>query len=123
MSPRLVHSASCRRWVRGGTDGGSAAGRGVASSGAFNGIAPAAMIVFQSLLDGSGRLGGLPLNLGELFDEVYHMARVVENLPDLAVLVEPMLVVRLVLHEQILILHRRLLASAMMTFQLSVSAK
>jgi transposase len=33
----------------------------------------------------------------------------VENLPDLAVLVEPMLVVRLVLREQIAILHRRLL--------------
>jgi transposase len=34
----------------------------------------------------------------------------VENLPDLAVLVEPMLIVRRVLHEQIAILHRRLLA-------------
>src|SRR6202142_962662 len=34
----------------------------------------------------------------------------VENLPDLAVLVEPMLVVRRVLREQIGILHRRLLA-------------
>ena len=34
----------------------------------------------------------------------------VENLPDLAVLVEPMLVVRRVLREQIAILHRRLLA-------------
>ncbi len=32
----------------------------------------------------------------------------VENLPDLAVLVEPLLVVRRVLHEQIVILHRRL---------------
>jgi transposase len=34
----------------------------------------------------------------------------VENLPDLAALVEPLLVVRRVLHEQIGILHRRLLA-------------
>src|SRR5260370_29501742 len=34
----------------------------------------------------------------------------VENLPDLAVLVEPMLIVRRVLREQIVILHRRLLA-------------
>src|SRR5262245_62412120 len=34
----------------------------------------------------------------------------VENLPDLAVLVEPMLMVRRVLREQIVILHRRLLA-------------
>ena len=34
----------------------------------------------------------------------------VENQPDLAVLVEPMLIVRRVLREQIVILHRRLLA-------------
>jgi transposase len=34
----------------------------------------------------------------------------VENLPDLAVLIEPMLIVRRVLREQIVILHRRLLA-------------
>ena len=34
----------------------------------------------------------------------------VENLPDLAVMVEPMLIVRRVLREQIVILHRRLLA-------------
>jgi transposase len=31
----------------------------------------------------------------------------VENLPDLAVLVEPLLIVRRVLHEQIGVLHRR----------------
>ncbi len=34
----------------------------------------------------------------------------VENLPDLAALVEPLLIVRRVLREQIVILHRRLLA-------------
>ncbi len=34
----------------------------------------------------------------------------VENLPDLAVLVEPLLIVRRVVREQIGILHRRLLA-------------
>src|SRR4029453_14413470 len=34
----------------------------------------------------------------------------VENLPDLAVLVEPLLIVRRVLREQIVMLHRRLLA-------------
>jgi transposase len=34
----------------------------------------------------------------------------VENLPDLAVLVEPLLIVRRVLREQIGMLHRRLLA-------------
>jgi hypothetical protein len=36
----------------------------------------------------------------------------VENLPDLATLVEPLLVVRRVLREQIAVLHRRLLAIA-----------
>ena len=35
----------------------------------------------------------------------------VENLPDLAVLVEPLLVVRRVLRDQIAVLHRRLLAA------------
>jgi transposase len=35
---------------------------------------------------------------------------IVENLPDLAVLVEPMLIVRQRLREQIVILHRCLLA-------------
>jgi transposase len=34
----------------------------------------------------------------------------VENLPELAALVEPLLIVRRVLHEQISVLHRRLLA-------------
>jgi transposase len=34
----------------------------------------------------------------------------VENLPDLAVLVEPLLIVRRVIREQVDILHRRLLA-------------
>ena len=34
----------------------------------------------------------------------------IENLPDLAVLVEPLLIVRRVLREQIIIVHRRLLA-------------
>jgi hypothetical protein len=34
----------------------------------------------------------------------------VDNLPDLAALVQPLLAVRRVLHEQIGILHRRLLA-------------
>ena len=36
--------------------------------------------------------------------------QLVENLPDLAVLVEPLLIVRRVLREQIGVLHRRLLA-------------
>jgi transposase len=36
--------------------------------------------------------------------------KLVENLPDLAILVEPLLIVRQALREQIVILHRRLLA-------------
>ena len=39
-----------------------------------------------------------------------HIQELVENIPDLAVLVEPLLIVRRVLREQIVILHRRLLA-------------
>ena len=38
------------------------------------------------------------------------ISELVENLPDLAALVEPMLIVRRTLREQIVILHRRLLA-------------
>src|SRR5260221_7918449 len=38
------------------------------------------------------------------------IGELVETLPDLGVLVEPMLIVRRVLREQIVILHRRLLA-------------
>jgi transposase len=39
-----------------------------------------------------------------------HIQELVENIPDLAVLAEPLLIVRRVLREQIVILHRRLLA-------------
>jgi transposase len=39
------------------------------------------------------------------------LKELVEKLPDLAVLVEPLLLVRRVLREQIIILHRRLLAT------------
>jgi transposase len=42
--------------------------------------------------------------------------KLVENIPDLAVLVEPLLIVRRVLREQIVILHRRLLSSGRMRF-------
>ena len=40
------------------------------------------------------------------------MRELVENLPDLIALVEPLLVVRRVLREQIAVLHRRVLALA-----------
>src|SRR5476651_1982586 len=59
-----------------------------------------------------GTLRNFGLKVG-MVGKVRFEARIkelVENLPDLAVLVEPMLIVRRVLREQIVILHRRLLA-------------
>ena len=50
---------------------GSAAGDGNASEGLLAGIAPKAEIVFQSLMDAGGGLGGLPNDVGELFAEAY----------------------------------------------------
>jgi serine protease AprX len=50
---------------------GSVAGDGTASGGAIKGTAPAASVFFQSLLDARGGLGGLPLNLFDLFEEAY----------------------------------------------------
>jgi serine protease AprX len=59
---------------------GSALGDGTASAGAFKGAAPGAKLVFQSLLDSSGHLGGLPVDLNELFEEAYlHGARIHNN--------------------------------------------
>ena len=61
-------------------------------------------------------LGGALRNFGlkvEVVGKVKFEARIkelVENLPDLAELVEPMFIVRRALREQIVILHRRLLA-------------
>jgi transposase len=54
-----------------------------------------------------------PCALSALVGKVKFEARIkelVENLPDLAALVEPMLIVQRTLREQIVILHRRLLA-------------
>src|SRR3974390_2741922 len=59
-----------------------------------------------------GTLRNFGLKVG-MVGKVKFEARIhelVENLPDLAVLVEPMLTVRRVLREQIVILHRRVLA-------------
>ena len=58
-------------------------------------------------------LRGTLRNFGLKFGKVRFEARIqelVENLPDLAGLVEPLLIVRRALREQIVILHRRLLA-------------
>ncbi len=50
---------------------GSVLGDGTASGGKIRGAAPQAKLFFQSLLDARGRLGGLPLDLGDLFEEAY----------------------------------------------------
>src|ERR1700736_1312518 len=62
--------------------------------------------------DARGTLRNFGLKVG-MVGKVKFEARIrelVDNQPDLAVLVEPMLIVRRVLREQIVILHRRLLA-------------
>jgi serine protease AprX len=50
---------------------GCAAGDGHASKGEVQGAAPKARIFFQSILDAKGMLGGLPADLGDLFEEAY----------------------------------------------------
>jgi serine protease AprX len=50
---------------------GSVLGNGAASSGQIRGAAPKAQLFFQSLLDANGRLGGLPVDLNDLFQEAY----------------------------------------------------
>lgn len=58
---------------------GSAVGRGTASNGVFKGVAPAAQIVVQSLLDRAGGLGGLPVDLGDLLHEAYNSGVRIHN--------------------------------------------
>jgi hypothetical protein len=59
---------------------GSVLGSGAASGGQHRGAAPGASLYFQSLLDANGRLGGLPLDLGDLFDDAYqNNARIHNN--------------------------------------------
>ncbi|MDF2628774.1 MAG: hypothetical protein K0R39_2605 [Symbiobacteriaceae bacterium] len=48
---------------------GSVLGDGTQSSGTIKGMAPAAKMVFQSLLDSSGGLGGIPADLNTLFSQ------------------------------------------------------
>jgi len=50
---------------------GSVLGDGTASGGEIKGTAPKAKLYFQSLLDAQGDLGGLPLDLNDLFAEAY----------------------------------------------------
>lgn len=58
---------------------GSVLGDGAASHGKVRGAAPKARLFFQSILDSQGRLGGLPVNLGELFDEAYQAGARIHN--------------------------------------------
>ena len=58
---------------------GSVLGDGGASGGALKGVAPAAQLYFQSLLDADGRLGGLPLDLHDLFDQAYQAGARIHN--------------------------------------------
>src|SRR5256884_5198296 len=67
-------------------------------------------IAIENDLRGTLRNFGLKVGVVGKVKFEARIREVVENLPDLAVLVEPMLIVRRVLREQIVILHRRLLA-------------
>ena len=58
---------------------GSVLGSGAASRRKICGTAPGAKLFFQSLLDSSGGLGGLPLNLGDMFEEAYQAGARVHN--------------------------------------------
>jgi transposase len=67
-------------------------------------------IAVENDLRGTLRNFGLKVGVVGTVKFEARIKELVENLPDLAVLVEPLLVVRRVLREQIAILHRRLLA-------------
>jgi subtilisin family serine protease len=58
---------------------GSVLGDGSASSGSIKGTAPKARLFFQSLLDKDDGLGGLPFELGELFEEAYKAGARIHN--------------------------------------------
>ena len=58
---------------------GSILGDGSASNGQFQGIAPGANLYLQSLLDATGHLGGLPVNLASLFQAAYDAGARIHN--------------------------------------------
>lgn len=58
---------------------GSVLGDGAASQGLHKGVAPKARVFFQSLLDPKGGLGGLPVDLNNLFDSAYQAGARVHN--------------------------------------------
>ena len=67
-------------------------------------------IAIENDLRGTLRNFGLKAGIAGTVKFEARIRELVENLPDLAALVEPLLIVRRVLHEQISVLHRRLLA-------------
>ena len=67
-------------------------------------------IAIENDLRGTLRNFGIKVGMVGKVSFEARIKELVENLPDLAVLVEPLLIVRRVLREQIIILHRRLLA-------------
>ena len=58
---------------------GSILGDGTESGGKLKGVAPAAKLYFQSLLDSNNGLGGLPLNLQDLFNDAYAKGARIHN--------------------------------------------
>ncbi len=58
---------------------GSVLGDGSASNGHIRGAAPGAQLFFQSILDATGGLGGLPVDLNDLFDEAYQTGARIHN--------------------------------------------
>ena len=58
---------------------GSVLADGSASDGSYAGVAPAATLYFQSLLDPRGGLGGLPVSLEDLFEPAYQAGARVHN--------------------------------------------
>lgn len=58
---------------------GSVVGNGSASNGTVRGIAPEASLFFQSLLDETGGIGGIPHDLSELFQEAYEAGARIHN--------------------------------------------
>lgn len=58
---------------------GTIAGDGTASQNEILGMAPGAELIVQTLLDAQGKLTGLPINLGELFEETYKLGAKIHN--------------------------------------------
>jgi subtilisin family serine protease len=58
---------------------GSVLADGSASAGQYRGVAPAARLYFQSLLDRRGGLSGLPVSLEDLFEPAYQAGARIHN--------------------------------------------